>query len=92
MVIERAMSAEMSEPLGYEPGRGKPVGQGNQCTGISPKTVIIDERPVRIDVPRDREGGFEGRRKLSVSCQQCGSRRTNFLLGARSCAAMPGRR
>jgi transposase-like protein len=58
-VIERAMKAEMSDHLGYEPGESKPVGQPNQRNGISGKTVITDEGPLRIDVPRDREGSFE---------------------------------
>jgi putative transposase len=58
-VIERAMKAEMSEHLGYESGEPKPAGQPNQRNGISGKTVITDEGPLRIDVPRDREGSFE---------------------------------
>ena len=58
-VIERAMSAEMSDHLGYRPGDEKPEGQSNQRNGTSGKTVITDDGPVRIEVPRDREGSFE---------------------------------
>ncbi len=58
-VIERAMKAEMSEQLGYESGESKPASQPNQRNGVSGKTVIADEGPLRIDVPRDREGSFE---------------------------------
>ena len=58
-VIERAMSAEMNEHLGYRPGESKPDGQTNQRNGTSGKTVITDDGPVRIEVPRDREGSFE---------------------------------
>jgi transposase-like protein len=58
-VIERAMSAEMSDHLGYRPGDDKPEGQTNQRNGTSGKTVITDDGPVRIEVPRDREGSFE---------------------------------
>jgi putative transposase len=58
-VIERAMSAEMSDHLGYRPGDQKPEGQNNQRSGTSGKTVITDDGPVRIEVPRDREGSFE---------------------------------
>jgi transposase-like protein len=58
-VIERAMSAEMSDHLGYRPGDEKPEGQTNQRNGTSGKTVITDDGPVRIEVPRDREGSFE---------------------------------
>jgi transposase-like protein len=31
----------------------------NHCNGVSAKTVVTDEGPVRIDVPRDRQGSFE---------------------------------
>ena len=58
-VIERAMSAEMTEHLGYGPGQAKPDGQRNHRNGASPKTVLTDDGPVRIEVPRDRDGSFE---------------------------------
>jgi putative transposase len=58
-VIERAMSAEMNDHLGYRQGEGKPEGQANQRNGTSGKTVITDDGPVRIEVPRDRDGSFE---------------------------------
>jgi putative transposase len=58
-VIERAMSAEMSDHLGYRQGESKPEGQTNQRNGASSKTVLTDEGPLRIDVPRDRQGSFD---------------------------------
>ena len=58
-VIERAMSAELTEHLGYGPGEAKPDGQRNHRNGASPKTVLTDDGPVCIDVPRDRAGSFE---------------------------------
>ncbi len=58
-VIERAMGAEMSQHLGYEPGEARPPGQANHRNGTSGKTVLTDEGAVRIEVPRDREGSFE---------------------------------
>ncbi len=58
-VIERAMSAEMSYHLGYTPGEDKPEGQSNERNGASGKTVLTDQGPVRIEVPRDRAGSFE---------------------------------
>ena len=58
-VIERAMSAEMSQHLGYAPGEGKPAGQPNHRNGSSGKTVLTDDGPLRVEVPRDREGSFE---------------------------------
>src|SRR4029453_5572315 len=58
-VIERAMSAEMSDHLGYRQGESKPEGQSNQRNGTSGKTVITDDGPLRIEGPRDREGTLE---------------------------------
>ena len=58
-VIERAMSAEMNDHLGYKHGEPKPVGQTNQRNGTSGKTVLTDDGPVDIEVPRDREGSYE---------------------------------
>lgn len=58
-VIERAMNAEMTDHLGYGPGEEKPEEQSNHRNGTSPKTVITDDGPVRIEVPRDREGSYE---------------------------------
>jgi hypothetical protein len=57
-VIERAMNAELSDHLGYEPGAEKPEEQSNHRNGASGKTVITDEGPLRIEVPRD-QGSFE---------------------------------
>ena len=58
-VIERAMNAEMTGHLGYGPGEEKPEDQSNHRNGTSGKTVITDDGPVRIEVPRDREGSYE---------------------------------
>ena len=58
-IIERAMSAEMTEHLGYKHGEPKPGGQTNQRNGTSGKTVLTDDGPVDIEVPRDREGSYE---------------------------------
>jgi Transposase, Mutator family len=38
-IIERAMSAEMTEHLGYKHGEPKPLGQPNQRNGSSGKTA-----------------------------------------------------
>jgi transposase-like protein len=53
------MGAEMSDHLGYRQGESKPEGQTNQRNGASSKTVLTDEGPIRIDVPRDRQGSFD---------------------------------
>jgi transposase-like protein len=58
-VIERAMGGEMTHHLGYSPGGAKPAEQANHRNGTTGKTVITDDGPVRIEVPRDRDGSFE---------------------------------
>ena len=56
-LIERALGAELGHHLGQAEERGD--GARNHRNGVSAKTVVTDEGPVRIDVPRDRQGSFE---------------------------------
>jgi putative transposase len=58
-LIERALGAEMSHHLGYAAGAAKPSEALNHRNGKSGKTVLTDEGPLRIEVPRDRAGSFE---------------------------------
>ena len=58
-LIERALGAELSHHLGYRPGADKPEDSSNHRNGASAKTVLTGGGPVRIEVPRDREGSFE---------------------------------
>jgi putative transposase len=57
--IERAMGAELGHHLGYAAGAAKPETAANQRNGKTVKTVLTGEGPVRIEVPRDRDGSFE---------------------------------
>ena len=58
-LIERALGAELSHHLGYPPGAERPAEASNHRNGASAKTVLTDDGPVRIEVPRDRAGSFE---------------------------------
>ena len=58
-VIERALGAEMSHHLGYRSGAAKPERSTNHRNGNSGKTVLTDDGPLRIEIPRDRDGSFE---------------------------------
>jgi putative transposase len=58
-LVERAMSAELSEHLGYELHQEPPGGIGNARNGSMPKTLATEHGPVRIETPRDRKGSFE---------------------------------
>ena len=58
-LIERALGAELTHHLGYAPGESKPELTTNHRNGTSGKTVLTDDGPVAIEVPRDRQGTFE---------------------------------
>lgn len=58
-VIERALGAEMEDHLGYAKGDPAGNGSGNSRNGNYGKTVTTAAGPVRIQVPRDRNSGFE---------------------------------
>ena len=53
------MEAELTEHLGYERGEAPPAGSGNARNGSTPKTLLTDQGPVRIEPPRDRGRAFE---------------------------------
>jgi putative transposase len=58
-LVERAMAAELTEHLGYEPHAEPSGGAGNTRNGATPKTLLTDHGPVRIAAPRDRAATFE---------------------------------
>ena len=58
-LIERILGAELSHHLGYPPGAEKPGELGNHRNGATGKTVLTEDGPLRIDVPRDRQSSFE---------------------------------
>jgi putative transposase len=60
-LVERAMDAELTDYLGYEPHVEPPGGAGDTRNGGTPKTLLTDHGPVRISTPRDRKGSFEPR-------------------------------
>lgn len=58
-LIERALGAELTHHLGYAFGTDKPLDAKNHRNGASAKTVLTEDGPLRIEVPRDRSGSFE---------------------------------
>ena len=70
-MVQRALEEELTEHLGYPAGQAPPGGAGNSRNGGTPKTVLTDQGPVRIDTPRDRKSHFEpqlvkkGQRRLA---------------------------
>jgi len=59
MALKKALGAELSHRLGYAPGTERPEDASNHRNGASAKTVLTDDGPLRIEVPRDRQGSFE---------------------------------
>lgn len=55
---ERMLSGELTHHLGYGRGEAKPAGVTNHRNGSSPKTVLTEDGPLPLAIPRDREGSF----------------------------------
>jgi len=60
-VLERALSAELTDHLGYAKHDAAGAGSGNSRNGMTPKTVHTEHGSVSLEVPRDRAGTFEPR-------------------------------
>lgn len=60
-LIDRTLGAEMDHHLGYKKGDPEGRGSGNSRNGTFQKTLLTTNGPVRIEVPRDRNGEFEPR-------------------------------
>ena len=60
-VLERALSAELTEHVGYE--KHDPAGNnsGNSRNGTSRKSLKGDFGEIELETPRDRNGSFEPR-------------------------------
>jgi len=58
-LIERALGAELTHHLGYAPGADRPDEASNHRNGATGKTVLTEDGPLRIEVPRGRAGSFE---------------------------------
>ena len=58
-LVERMLGGELTHHLGYPPGGAKPDDTPNHRNGASAKTVLTDEGPVALAIPRDRAGTFE---------------------------------
>jgi transposase-like protein len=58
-LVERMLGGELTHHLGYLPGGEKPPDTTNQRNGTSGKTVLTDDGPLTLDIPRDRDGTFE---------------------------------
>ena len=58
-LLERALSAELSDHLGYDKGDPKGKKTGNSRNGHGSKKVTGEDGEMDISVPRDRDASFE---------------------------------
>ena len=58
-LVEKALEAEMTEHLGYDPHASEGRGTGNSRNGKTSKTIQTETDQLDIEVPRDRNGTFE---------------------------------
>ena len=58
-LVERALSAEMTGHLGYDPHSAEGRGSGNSRNGKGKKRVQSPSGEFEIEVPRDRNGTFD---------------------------------
>ena len=58
-LVERALSAELTDHLGYEPHHEPPGGTDNTRNGTTSKSLVTEHGRVAIRAPRDRNGSFE---------------------------------
>ena len=59
VLVERMLGDELTHHLGYPPGGEKATDATNQRNGTSGKTVLTNDGPLTLDIPRDRAGTFE---------------------------------
>jgi putative transposase len=59
--LERGLSVELSDHLGYEKGDPEAALFANSRNGTTPKTLASQVGPIELDVPRDRDGTFTPR-------------------------------
>jgi putative transposase len=50
-LVERALGAELTDHLGYEPGGRDAESTSNARNGSSPKTLITEQGEIPIEVP-----------------------------------------
>lgn len=56
-LVEKVLQSEMNEHLGYD--RYVHSASTNARNGQSQKNLVTDNGVIQIDIPRDRDGGFE---------------------------------
>jgi len=58
-IAQRVLNAELTHYLGYAKGDASAGREPIHRSGTSPKTVLTDDGPLALDIPRDRADSFE---------------------------------
>lgn len=58
-VLQEVLEAEMDSHLGYDKNDQSEKSSANRRNGFSNKTIKSELGPVKLDIPRDRNGEFE---------------------------------
>jgi len=57
IAVETALNAKLNDHLGYD--RHQLSDSSNSRNGYASKTLITDDGPFEVTIPRDRDGSFE---------------------------------
>jgi putative transposase len=57
ITVETALNAELDDHLGYD--KHQKSDTANSRNGYSSKTLITEDGPFQVEIPRDRDGSFE---------------------------------
>jgi putative transposase len=74
--MERMLSGELTAHLGYEAHERAEEPRSNTRNGTTPKSVLLQDGSIELEIPRDRDGSFEpqlirkGQRRLEVMDEQ----------------------
>lgn len=58
-ILERCLSGELSNHLGYDKNSSEGINSGNSRNGSSSKRIQTEEGEIDLTIPRDRNGTFE---------------------------------
>ena len=85
-LIERAPGVALGFHLGYPSGADKPETTKNLRNGKTGKTILTEDGPLRINVPRDRDAGAARSRYRHANRHESSSRSKEDLRAARTTA------
>jgi len=58
-LLERALQGELKDHLGYDKYERSEAATNNARNGVTKKNLLTEDGALELEVPRDRNGGFE---------------------------------